>query len=162
MLFYLSCRYNCEPQTLLAIKLQYIHTSLWYLFALDQKASHCHMLWHLYSIFFNPRISFLCTRSSSSPHTSRVTRCFTGRPLSTASLRGSGVSWRYTPHGRTGWWSVSWREEPSTSSKCAPSLMSSRELTARWRWSGRWKKVTVWKLLFCCIKCIYKQLRGNG
>lgn len=94
----------------------------------------------------------ISTRSSSSPRTSRVTRCFTGHPLNTASRRGSGASWRYAPRGKTGWWSVSWREDPSTSSKCVPSLMSSRGLTVRWRWSGHWKKVnknfcsTVWNV----------------
>lgn len=117
-----------------------------------QKGSHCYMSWHLRGIFY-PCIS---TRLSSNPHTSRVTRCFTGRPLNTVSPRGSGASWRYAPRGKTGWWSVSWREDPSTSSKSVPSLMSSREPTVRWRWSGHWKKVNVRKLLFYGMECIYK------
>lgn len=58
-----------------------------------------------------------------------------------ANQTGSGLSRSYVPHLRTGWWSVSWRRDPSTSSKCVPSLTSSRELTVRWRWSGHWMKV---------------------
>lgn len=98
-------------------------------------------------------VAFISTRWSSSPRTFRVTRCFTGHLLITGSQRGSGALWRYTPGRTMGWWSVSWREAPSTSLKCAPSLMSSRGLTARWRWSGHRRMVN--EIIF------FFSLKGN-
>lgn len=96
------------------------------------------MTWHLRCI---PLLSAFA-RWSSSRHTCRASRFCTGPRPTTASLRDSGASETCTPCGRRGWLSVSWREPVCMSSKCAPSLMSSRELTAKWRRCGRWRKVS--------------------